>query len=82
MLGEDHSLTQDFPDHLSTITKLNTENPEFAKMAQQYNAIDKEIRILELKGAPIDDQAMHQLKHDRAELKDWLHQQLLTASES
>ncbi|MFK3858976.1 YdcH family protein [Pseudoalteromonas rhizosphaerae] len=80
MLGEDHSLTKDFPEYQSTITKLNTDNDEFAARAKQYNAIDKEIRVLELQDAPIDDEAMHQLKHDRMALKDWLHQQLADAA--
>ncbi|HEA15284.1 hypothetical protein LCGC14_2121890 [marine sediment metagenome] len=80
MLGEDHSLTKDFPEYQCTITQLNTDNAEFAARAKQYNAIDKEIRVLELQGAPIDDEAMHQLKHDRMALKDWLHQQLTDAA--
>ncbi len=39
MLGEDHSLTKDFPEYQSTITKLNTDNEEFAARAKQYNAM-------------------------------------------
>ncbi|CAH0534297.1 hypothetical protein VST7929_02213 [Vibrio stylophorae] len=46
---------------------------EFADQVKQYNALDKEIRVLELNGAPISDHSMLQLKHDRAQLKDWLH---------
>lgn len=80
MLGEDHSLTQDFPEHLNTIKKLNSNDPEFVDKAKKYNALDKEIRTLELQDAPIDDEEMLQLKHDRVVLKDWLHQQLLKAS--
>ncbi|NYR12465.1 YdcH family protein [Pseudoalteromonas sp. MIP2626] len=80
MLGEDHSLTQDFPEHLNTIKKLNSNDQEFADKAKKYNALDKEIRTLELQDAPIDDEEMLQLKHDRVVLKDWLHQQLLKAS--
>jgi uncharacterized protein YdcH (DUF465 family) len=80
MLGEDHSLTRDFPEHSNTIATLNTNDSEFAKNATQYDALDKEVRVLELQDAPIDDEAMHQLKHDRAALKDWLYQQLLKAS--
>lgn len=82
MLGEDHSLTKEFPEYINTIATLHTENAEFATKAKKYNAIDKEVRVLELKDAPIDDQSMHQLKLDRAELKDWLHQKLVHASES
>lgn len=79
MLGEDHSLTNDFPDHLNTIAKLNQGDADFAEKAQQYDKLDKEIRVLELKDAPISDEQMHQLKHDRSELKDWLYQRMLKA---
>ncbi|MCG9697689.1 YdcH family protein [Shewanella sp. Isolate11] len=76
MLGESHSLANDFPEYQAIITKLVQSDAVFAKEVKQYDALDKEIRVLELNGAPIDDDAMHQLKHDRAELKDALYQQL------
>ncbi|MBH0058132.1 YdcH family protein [Pseudoalteromonas sp. SWXJZ94C] len=79
MLGEEHSLTNDFPDHLNTIAELNESDTEFAKKADKYDKLDKEIRVLELKDAPISDEQMHQLKYDRSELKDWLYQRLLQA---
>ncbi|GAL31908.1 hypothetical protein JCM19240_5339 [Vibrio maritimus] len=36
--------------------------------------------MLELNGSPIEDTEMHQLKHDRAVLKDSLHQRIVSAS--
>ncbi|GAA58284.1 hypothetical protein P20652_0135 [Pseudoalteromonas sp. BSi20652] len=82
MLGEKHSLTNDFPEHLNSITKLSESDTEFAKQADKYDKLDKEIRSLELKDAPIGDEQMHQLKHDRSELKDWLYNCLLQAEQS
>ncbi|MGY5452445.1 YdcH family protein [Agarivorans sp. MS3-6] len=79
MLGEDHSLAKEFPDFLDTITSLVKRDEAFAKDTKRYNALDKEIRVLELNGAPIDDEAMHQLKHDRSVLKDSLYQRLKKA---
>ncbi|GIU41436.1 hypothetical protein TUM4438_05720 [Shewanella sairae] len=76
MLGEDHSLIHEFPEYQDIIVKLCQSDEAFAKDTKHYNALDKEIRNLELRGAPIDDEAMHQLKHDRAVLKDALYQQL------
>ena len=52
MLGEDHSLTNDFPQYLNTIAELNKSDTEFAKKADKYDKLDKEIRTLELKDAP------------------------------
>jgi uncharacterized protein YdcH (DUF465 family) len=81
MLGEDHSLAKDFPDYQETIAHLSASDETFAADTRRYNALDKEIRELELKGAPIDDESMHQLKHDRSVLKDSLYQRLLAAAE-
>ncbi|WEM45093.1 YdcH family protein (plasmid) [Photobacterium sp. DA100] len=80
MLGEDHSLLSEFPQFKDTIFNLSANNDVFAKDAIKYDSLDKEIRELELSGSPIDDVAMHQLKHQRAELKDSLHQRLLSGN--
>ncbi|WP_394131947.1 YdcH family protein [Shewanella maritima] len=76
MLGENHSLTHEFPEHENKILLLCKQDPSFAQETNKYNALDKEIRELELNSAPISDEDMHQLKHDRAELKDMLFQRL------
>ncbi|MCL1042251.1 MULTISPECIES: YdcH family protein [Shewanella] len=80
MLGENHSLVNDFPDYQDLILKLTESDEGFATDNKKYSALDKEIRTLELNDAPIDDSAMNQLKHERAELKDVLYQRLLAAS--
>ncbi|MFM2587801.1 YdcH family protein [Vibrio sp. TBV020] len=73
MLGEDHSLIKEFPEHKDAINALARDNEDFARMMKDYNALDKEIRKLELRDSPISDEDMHKMKHDRAELKDILH---------
>ena len=47
MLGENHSLTHEFPEHLDTITQLTANASAFAEIAKNYNQLDKEIRELE-----------------------------------
>jgi len=79
MLGENHSLINEFPEHQEIIARLLISDEVFAKDTRHYNALDKEIRTLELNGAPIDDEAMHQLKHERAVLKDSLYKRLVEA---
>ena len=79
MLGEIHSLVNDFPEYRELITKLTASDGVFAKDNRQYNELDQEIRTLELNGAPIGDEEMHRLKHDRAALKDALYQRLVDA---
>lgn len=80
MLGEDHSLAHDFPEYIDVIALLMENDPRFCAANKRYTALDKEIRTLELRGSPIDDAAMQQLKHDRAELKDALYQKLVSAA--
>jgi uncharacterized protein YdcH (DUF465 family) len=79
MLGEDHSLANEFREYKDTIFKLTQSDEVFAKDTNLYNDLDKEILELELNGAPIDDDAMHELKNERAVLKDTLYQRLLDA---
>ncbi len=79
MLGEKHSLVHDFPNLKDVISQLTKTDYQFAEDTNRYDALDKEIRVLEVNNAPIDDDAMHQLKHHRAVLKDALYQRLKTA---
>lgn len=79
MLGENHSLLNEFPSDKETIEQLTQSDPKFAEKAKKYHTLDTEIRKLELNSAPIDDEAMHQLKHDRAVLKDVLYQAIKSA---
>lgn len=73
MLGEDHSLVNEFPEHKDTILELNQSDSTFAVNAKRYHELDTEIRKFELNNAPIDDGALHQLKQERAHLKDSLY---------
>ncbi|GLS92311.1 hypothetical protein GCM10007916_33810 [Psychromonas marina] len=79
MLGEDHSLLNEFPNHKEKIISLNTSDKSFAVDAKSYHQLDTEIRKLELKNAPIEDDPLHQMKLDRASLKDSLYQRLIAA---
>lgn len=76
MLGENHSLTHEFPEDLDRIRSLIADDESFASDAARYDNLDKEIRELELNGAPIDDDNMHQLKNERAALKDSLYDRI------
>ena len=77
MLGENHSLANDFPKMKDKIAELAAANESFATDMKTYDNLDKEIRKLELQGSPIEDGPMHQLKHDRSVLKDSLYARLV-----
>ena len=76
MLGEDHSLLHEFPQYEDAISRLMSSDATFAADTKHYNALDKEIRTLELRGGPIEDTAMNRRKLERAGLKDSLYHRL------
>ena len=76
MLGENHSLLSEFPEFKPAIDALKHSDSTFAADAQRYDELDKEIRELELNNAPIDDEAMHGMKQQRAALKDSLYERI------
>ncbi len=81
MLGENHSLHHEFPEHHALIDKLMHEDSHFRKIADEYNALDKEIRGFEMRDAPLDDMTFHQMKKRRSLLKDEAWQILLKHSQ-
>ncbi len=76
MLNENHALIFDFPELKKDIVYLNYKDEIFKEKSQQYHLLDYDIRQLEIAGSPTDDEHMHQLKVQRAELKDFLYQRL------
>lgn len=76
MLGEIHSLVNDFPEHVELIHKLNDTDNRFHSASKQYNALDRKIRTLELNNVPTTDSHFLELKKQRLELKDALYQTL------
>ncbi|WP_210397342.1 YdcH family protein [Motiliproteus sediminis] len=79
MLGENHSLLNEFPEFNDTIESLKQSNSAFADEVKRYDLLDAEIRKLELRDSPIADDEMLALKNQRAESKDDLYQQLKNA---
>lgn len=80
MLGENHSLTAEFPEFNELIASLMTDDSVFASDTKKYNSLDTEIRKLELRGTPIMDEVMMHMKQERVELKDSLYQRLRQAA--
>lgn len=80
MLGENHSLINEFPEFKALIAELFASDSRFANDTNKYNSLDEEIRTLELADSPITDEAMHLMKHQRSVLKDSLYQRLLKAN--
>lgn len=73
MLGESHDLLHEFPDLEQKIATLRTENPEFAKLMDEYDSLDARVRNIEELGTPVADETIEDLKKQRLHLKDRLY---------
>ena len=76
MLGETHDVLHEFPDLGGTIKELHEKDSGFAKLMDQHDQLDTEIRELEERGSPTTDDHMEELKYKRTKLKDQIYQSL------
>ncbi|MDB5050010.1 MAG: GTP-binding protein [Fibrobacteres bacterium] len=75
-----HDLHTDFPQLGPRIHQLKTEDPHFAKMFEEYDALDHEIRRIEEHGSAIGDVELEKMKYRRIHLKDALYAALTKPS--
>jgi len=80
MLGENHSLLNEFPEYKEQIHHLKVSDEEFAEMARQYHDLDHQIRGLEKREVPTTDDCFEQLKLQRVQLKDKLYQKIINGA--
>jgi uncharacterized protein len=73
MLGESHDLLHEFPDLEQKIAVLRSENPEFARLMDEYDSLDARVRTIEELGNPVADETIEDLKKQRLHLKDALY---------
>jgi len=79
MLGEHHSLAREFPEYKDKIHALKISDPEFAKLFEKYEDIDKEIYRIEMQIENTSDEYLEGLKIRRVSLKDQLYTMLQQA---
>ncbi|NWG86309.1 MAG: YdcH family protein [Hydrogenophilaceae bacterium] len=76
---EPHDLAHEFPEHKETMRTLKQGNAHFAKLFDEYHAIDREVRRIEQNIEPTSDVYAEELKKKRLALKDELYQMLVAA---
>ncbi|MED5524901.1 YdcH family protein [Gallaecimonas pentaromativorans] len=76
-MSDNHSLYTEFPDHCDRIQELKSAHADFARAAAEYHKLDHQIRGLQMRNQPVDDQTMKGLKQKRAQLKDELYNWLI-----
>lgn len=77
-----HPLIHDFPEHRAELQRLRQDDAQFARQAEEYEALDKRICRIEDGVETLDDAALTALKQERVTLKDDIARDLRRASGS
>ena len=65
-----HELAEEFPEHAQKISALKQENAHFAKLADAYHDMNRQVHRAETNIEPMEALAETQLRKERAALKD------------
>ena len=78
---EHHSLIADFPELREQLHTLRQQDSHFARLADEYEVLDKRICRVEDGIDVLDDGALSTLKAERVAMKDELSLQMKKAAE-
>lgn len=67
-----HELADEFPEYRDALHRLKTSNAHFAKLADRYHEVNREIHRHEAAGGDIADEALEDMKKERLRLMDEL----------
>lgn len=65
-----HELHEEFPEAAQVLHRLKTEDPHFARLAEEYHAVNREVHRIETDVTPAADDVLENLKKKRLNLKD------------
>ncbi len=71
-----HELAEEFPEFADRIHDLKENNAHFARLADEYHTINREIHRAETRVEPTDDAHEVELRKKRMALKDEIHSML------
>ena len=71
-----HRLADDFPEFRSRIAELRENDRHFARLAEDYEAVNDEIHLSETNVHPLEDMAEVLKRKERAALKDAIYAML------
>ena len=76
---EQHDLATEFPEFKEKIHDLKLKDRHFARMAEEYHELDKQVRRAEMEIDVMTDEALEDLKKRRLHHKDELYKMLVVA---
>ena len=65
-----HELSEEFPDKVELMSQLKQKDAHFARLADEYHEINREVHRAETNVEPMDELAETELRKKRAALKD------------
>ncbi len=65
-----HTLDQEFPEYVETIDALKASDPHFAKLAEDYHEVNRQVHRMETNVEPAEDLAIVEARKKRGLLKD------------
>lgn len=65
-----HDLHEEFPEHIDALHVMKEKNAHFARLAAEYNDVNRSIYRVESQIEAMDDFALEELKKQRLHLKD------------
>ncbi|MCA8900185.1 MAG: DUF465 domain-containing protein [Hyphomonas sp.] len=71
-----HELAEEFPDAVDRIHDLKTSNAHFAKLADEYHDLNRQIHRIETDMEPASDEHQTELRRKRLALKDEIYAML------
>ncbi len=75
-----HELHEEFPEKAEAIHSLKVSNAHFARIADEYHALNRSIHRMETNVEPADDATIEELKKKRLSLKDEIAQFLMAGA--
>jgi hypothetical protein len=75
-----HELHEEFPEAAETLHALKTNDAHFARLADEYHAVNREVHRIETDVEPTSDEVLEDLKKKRLNLKDQIAAILAAAS--
>lgn len=70
MANTPHELAEEFPDKAAAISALKQSDAHFARLADEYHSLNREVHRAETNVEPVSDLAEADLRKTRAALKD------------
>lgn len=75
-----HELHEEFPEAAEALHQLKTSDAHFARLADEYHSVNREVHRIETNVEPAKDEVLEDLKKKRLHLKDQIAALLAAAA--